>query len=115
MKVKDLRIGMWVNVNDCETPYPLQVAEIRRISGSYYAELYNAEHNKRLTCIVDKINYDVQPLDEGSLDKRARDYVDKNRERYDFINWNIGTNELIDAYKHGFVDGTVFRCDELIG
>lgn len=112
MKVKDLRIGMWVNVNDYETPYPLQVAEIRRISGSYYAELYNAEHNKHLTCIVDKINYDVQPLDEGSLDKRAHDYIDKNREKYDFVNCNIGTNELEEAYKQGFVDGTVFRCDE---
>ena len=112
MNVKDLRIGMWVNVNDCETPYPLQVAEIRRNSGSYYAELYNAEHNKHLTCIVDKINYDVQPLDEGSLDKRAHDYIDKNREGCDFVNWNIGTNELIDVYKQGFIDGTAFRCDE---
>ena len=108
MNVKDLRIDMWVGVNDCETPYPLQVAEIRRISGSYYAELYNAEHNKRLTCIVDKINYDVQPLDEGSLNKRARDYIDK----YDFVNCDIGTNVLEDAYKQGFIDGTVFRCDE---
>ena len=112
MDVQDLRIGMWVNVNDCETPYPLQVAEIRRISGSYYAELYNEEHNKRLTCIVDKINYVVQPIDDSSLDKRAHDYIDKNREGYDVINWDIGINELIDAYKHGFVDGTVFRCDE---
>ena len=68
MDVKDLRIGMWVNVNDCETPYPLQVAEIRRISGSYYAELYNEQHNKRLTCIVDKINCEVQPIDESSVD-----------------------------------------------
>ena len=112
MDVKDLRIGMWVGVNDCETPYPLQVAEIRRISGNYYAELYNGEHNKRLTCIVDKINYEIQPIDDSSLDRRAHDYIDKNREGCDFVNWNNGTNELIDAYKQGFIDGTAFRCDE---
>ena len=110
MKVKDLRIGMWVNVNDCETPYPLQVAEIRRISGSYYAELYNEEHNKRLTCIVDKINYEVQPINDSSLDKRAHDYIDKNREGYDFVNWHIGSDELEDAYKQGFIDGREFYC-----
>ena len=106
MDIRDLRIGMWVNVDDCETPYSLQVAEIRRFSGSYYAELYNEEHNKRLTCIVDKIYRDVQPIDENSLDKRASDYVDKNKEGYDFVNWYIGSNELKDAYKQGFINGT---------
>ena len=110
MDVKDLRIGMLVSVNDCETPYPLQVAEIRRISGSYYAELYNEEHNKRLTCAVDKINCEVQSIDESSLDKRARDYVDKNSEGYDFVNWHIGSDELEDAYKQGFIDGRAFYC-----
>ena len=110
MDVKDLRIGMLVSVNDCETPYPLQVVEIRRISGSYYAELYNEEHNKRLTCIVDKINCEVQSIDESSLDKRARDYVDKNSEGYDFVNWHIGSDELEDAYKQGFIDGRAFYC-----
>ena len=110
MDVKDLRIGMLVSVNDCETPYPLQVVEIRRISGSYYAELYNEEHNKRLTCIVDKINCEVQSIDESSLDKRARDYVDKNSEGYDFVNWYIGSDELEDAYKQGFIDGRAFYC-----
>ena len=112
MNVKDLRIGMWVNVNDCENPYPLQVAEIRRISGSYYAELYNEEHNKRLTCIVDKIDCEVQSINESSLDKRARDYVDKNKEGNNLVNLDIGTNELMDAYKQGFVDGTIYYCDE---
>ena len=110
MDVKDLRIGMLVSVNDCETPYPLQVVEIRRISGSYYAELYNEEHNKRLTCIVDKINCEVQSIDESSLDKRARDYVDKNSEGCDFVNWHIGSDELEDAYKQGFIDGRAFYC-----
>ena len=68
--------------------------------------------NKALTCIVDKINYEIHPIDDSSLDRRAHDYIEKNREGYDFINWDIGINELIDAYIHGFVDGTTFYCDE---
>ncbi len=40
MKVEDLTIGSWVKVNDIEYTHPLQVTEIFKKCGAYYATLY---------------------------------------------------------------------------
>lgn len=56
MKVNEIMIGDWVWVNDYEHLRPMQVAAIKRKSGSFYAECvdpYDATEN--CECIVDKL------------------------------------------------------------
>lgn len=60
MEAKELMIGDWVRVNDTEHAHSLQVAEILRKSGAYYAILYwdgmpDGVLPDRVICEVDKI------------------------------------------------------------
>ena len=60
MKANELMIGDWVMVNDVEHTHPLQVAEIFKKCGAYYATLYwdgmpDNVNPETLTADIDKV------------------------------------------------------------
>ena len=103
MKATELMIGDWVMVNDIEHTHPLQVAEIFKKCGAYYATLYwdgmpDNVNPETLTADVGKVL--PIPLTPEILEKNG--FTDGKYRHFCGNVWKLD----IDGFREiGFTDG----------
>lgn len=101
MKVEDLTIGSWVKVNDIEHTHPLQVAEIFKHCGAYYATLYwdgmpDNVNPETLTADVDKVL--PIPLTPEILEKNG---FKKDKYGQMILDEELGSSEIYIVLQEG--------------